>query len=133
MIVVDASAFVEFLEAGPAGAVVRRLLLTEQSAVPHLFDAEVLHHLVTRGKQGLLRPDEVALGIEKLRTSPMTRFDHRPRLFGAASISAALSGYDSLYAVLAIELEATLVTADKAFARTASSQLGIEVADLGRA
>ena len=131
MIVVDASAFVEFLEGTAAGAVVRRFLLTEDSAVPHLFDAEVLHRLVTRGKHGLLRPDQVAQSIEKLRTSPMTRFDHRPRLFGAANLSTALSGYDSLYAVLAIELEATLVTTDKAFARTASSQLGIEVADLG--
>lgn len=130
MIVVDASAFVELLEETEAGDAVRRLLLAEDSAVPHVFDAEVLHRLVTRAKHGLVTSDQMNRAIEKLRTSPMTRFDHRPRLRAAANLSSALSGYDSLYAALAIELGAGLVTVDERFARTARSQLGLEVREL---
>ena len=131
MIIVDASAFVELLGGSARGGVVRELLVAERSAVPHLFDAEVLHRLVTLGKQGALRPDEVEQGIEELRTAPMERFDHRPRLLAAARLPAALSGYDALYAILAVEFDAALVTTDEAFARTAREQLGIEVSDLG--
>ncbi len=130
MIVVDASAFLEFLDGSAGGLAVGELLATEESAVPHLFDAEVLHRLVTRAKSGLLRADQVERGLEELRTAPMTRFDHRPRLRAAANLSSALSGYDSLYAALAIELDADLVTVDERFARTARSQLGIGVREL---
>lgn len=131
MIVVDASAFLEALAGSDVGAVVQEMLTEEPSAVPHLFDAEVLHRLITAEKRGLLRPDQLERGIRELRRAPMARFDHRPRLRSAATLSSALSGYDSLYAALAVELDADLVTMDERFARTASSQLGIAVRDLG--
>lgn len=131
MIVIDSSAYVEFLIGSRKGEVVRELLGADQSAVPHLFDAEVLHVLVTLEKRGIWRSDAVSRAIQELRESPMERFDHGPRLMAASRIASALSGYDALYAVLAVELDAGLVTVDERFARTASSQFGIKVADLG--
>lgn len=132
MIVVDASAFVEVLDGSPLGAVVQEVLAREPSAAPHLFDAEVLHRLITAYKRGLLSPAQLQRGTEELRRAPMKRYDHRPRLHAATLLSSALSGYDSLYAALALELGADLVTADERFARTARSQLGIAVRDLSR-
>ncbi|MGI9119488.1 MAG: type II toxin-antitoxin system VapC family toxin [Acidimicrobiales bacterium] len=130
MIVVDASAFLELLLRTPTGLVVEELLGQEAAAAPHLFDAEVLHRLVTFGKQRALEQHEVDRAVANARDAPIARVDHRPLLMRARELSSALSGYDALYAALADVTGGRLVTGDLAFAKTARSQLGLEVADL---
>jgi predicted nucleic acid-binding protein len=128
VIVIDASAFLELLLRTPDGLTVEEELGQERALAPHLLDAEVLHRLVTFGKHGVLTAAEVESAVADLRDSPITRVDHRPLLDPARQLSTALSGYDALYAALAQALDARLVTTDRAFAATASSQLGLEVA-----
>lgn len=130
MIVIDASAFLELLLRSDLGLGVERLLATDDASTPELFDAEVFHRLVSFGKTGVFDSHEVVSAVLDLRHAPITRFDHRPLLEGALEMSPALSGYDSLYAALARELDATLVTGDKRFAATAQAQLSLKVADL---
>lgn len=126
MIVIDASAFLELLLRTPAGLQVEDRLRKERAVTVHLFDAEVLHRLVSFGKHGVLDPHDVETGVADLRDAPIARFDPRPLLERAAHFSAALSGYDALYAALADSLEATLLTGDRRLARTASRQLGLD-------
>lgn len=130
MIVVDASAFLELLLRTGEGRVVEELLAHEVAATPHLFDAEVLHRVVTFGNRGVLKVHEVHSAIADLRDAPIVRVDHRPLLERARALSAALSGYDALYATVAELSGSRLVTGDAAFASTARSQLGLDVVDL---
>lgn len=130
MIVIDASAFLELLLRTPTGLVVEELLAQEPAVAPHLFDAEVLHRLVAFGKQRRLEAHEVDSAVADLRDAPIARVDHRPLLIAARKLSPALSGYDALYAALAGVVGGRLVTGNLALAKTARSQLGLEVADL---
>lgn len=130
MIVVDASAFLELLLRTDAGLAVEELLSGDVATTPHLFDAEVLHRLVTFGKLGVLAAHEVESAVVDLRDAPITRMDHRPLLSRAREMSVALSGYDALYAALADAARGRLVTGDRAFASTARSQFGLDVAQV---
>lgn len=130
MIVIDASAFLELLLRTEVGIEVEELLSGNDAATPHLFDAEVLHRLVTFGKHGVLADHEVESAVADLSDAPIERVDHRLLLARALEMSAALSGYDALYAALAEAARALLVTGDRGFASTADSQFSVEVADL---
>lgn len=130
VIVVDASAFLELLLRTETGMTVEELMSGEVAATPHLFDAEVLHRIVTFGKQGVLATHEVESAVTDLRDAPITRVDHRPLLARASEMSAALSGYDALYAALAHAAGGRLVTGDRAFASTARAQFALDVAEL---
>lgn len=131
MIVVDASAFLELLLRTPTGLRVERALVDQPAVAPHLFDAEVLHRLVAFGKQGVLATHEVESAVVDLRDAPIRRVDPRPLLEAAHRLTAALSGYDALYAALAEATGAALVTGDRRLAATARRQLGLAVVDLG--
>ncbi len=131
MIVVDASALLELLLRSASGQRLVELLEAELAWAPHPLDAEVLQRVVQSGKHGRLTPSEVAEAIRDLREAPITGIEHRPPLQAAAAMSAALSGYDALYAALAAELGCRLVTADTGLARTVRAQLGGEAELLG--
>lgn len=130
MIVVDASAFLNLILRTGAGLSLEERLEHEPAAAPELFDAEVLHRLVTFGKHGVLDGSEVERAVTNLRDAPVVRVPHRWLLDRARALSAALSGYDALYAALAEATGAPLVTGDEAFARTARAQLHLDVVDL---
>lgn len=130
MIVIDASAFLELLLRTPTGLAVEELLAGDAAAAPHFFDAEVFHRLVTFGKHGVLAAHEVVSAVADTAGAPIHRVDHRRLFPQAQTFSAALSGYDALYAALAAQLDATLVTGDLALARTARAQFHLAVADL---
>ncbi|MBW3606394.1 MAG: PIN domain-containing protein [Actinobacteria bacterium] len=68
-----------------------------------------------------------------LRDAPIVRIDHRPLLATAVRLAVAMSGYDALYAALAREIGATLVTADRRLARTAARRFDLAVLDLSTA
>lgn len=130
MIVCDASAFCELLLRSDVGLAVEDVLAADTAAAPHLLDAEVLHRIVAFGKQGVLDPHEVDTAVADLRDAPIERVDHRLLVVRARQLSAALSGYDALYAALADLAGAPLLTADRALASTARAQFGIAVVDL---
>lgn len=130
MIVIDASAFLEVTIGSSRGGAVLDLLASDMAASPHLLDAEVLHRIVTWRKHGVLSEGAATEAVRDLRDAPIRRVDHRLLLDTAVELSAALSGYDALYAALAVQLGATLVTGDARFRDTAAGQLHLPVADL---
>lgn len=125
MIVLDSSAFLEFLLRTPAGLQVETWLSEHQTAVPQLFDAEVFARLVAFGKHGAMTGAQVGDAVEALRTAPIQRVEVALLLPVALPLSVAMSGYDALYAALARVLQVTLLTGDRGLARTADSQFGI--------
>lgn len=118
MLVVDASAVVEFLVASPAGARVAEHLGDDHTLhAPDLLGVEVVSVLrklgarrelsATAGRRAL--SDFVALGVET--------YEHGPLLARSLELGSLLSAYDAVYVALAEGLGAPLLTCDAKLAR----------------
>lgn len=119
VLVLDASAVVEFLVGGDALADrVRAYTLHRRLAAPHAVDLEcasVLRGLVRGGK--LPEPEaERALGL--LSRMQLRRYDHAPLLPRIWGLRHNMWPYDASYVALAETLGAELVTVDAKFAGT---------------
>lgn len=125
MIVVDASAILELLFLTPSGAQVEDVIARGDAVAPDLVDAEVFSGLIRARKDGRLSESELTSRVELLRDADVDRYPARDLLSRAQSWAAALSGYDALYAALAIELRCPVLTTDSRFAATAIDQLAI--------
>lgn len=117
MIVVDASAAVEYLLRTPVGLRAARLLEQSQVLAPELLDAEalaVLRRLHSTGQLTAQRADEA---VDDLRAWPLERLRHAPLLRIAWELRGYVSAYDALYVAAARARSAALVTADGPLAR----------------
>jgi predicted nucleic acid-binding protein len=129
LIVVDASAVLEFLLRTEKGVRVQERMLDsgESLHAPHLIDIEVsqtLRRLVilkeitaARGKQAL--EDHVALHIK--------RAEHKDLLERVWSLRDSITAYDAAYVVLAEILDCPLLTCDAKLARSHGHRARIEL------
>jgi predicted nucleic acid-binding protein len=131
VIVVDASALLEFLLQTPLGARVEARLFREGDELhaPHLVDVEI-----ARGLRRLVRNGEVSGGRAEEAIADLTDLDlhrhaHLELLARAWKLRANISAYDAMYVVLAEAIEATMVTCDGPVARTPGHRARIEVID----
>lgn len=108
-----------------SGAQVEEVLARGDAAAPDLVDAEVFSGLIRARKDGRLAESELVCRVELLRDADVDRYPARDLLSRARSCAAALSGYDALYAALAITLRCPVLTTDSRFAATAIDQLAI--------
>lgn len=114
MIVVDASAMLEFLLQTPLGARVEARLFRDMDLfhAPHLLDVEV-----AQGLRRLVRAGEVAAGrageaLADLTDLDLYRHAHLDFLARAWELRDNLTAYDAIYIALAEALDAKLVTCD---------------------
>jgi predicted nucleic acid-binding protein len=128
VIVVDASALLEFLLQTPLGIRVEARLFRNQDAFhsPHLVDVEV-----TQGLRRLVRLGEVSHGraAEALADLPdldLHRHSHLDLLARAWKLRENLTAYDAMYVALAEALDAPIVTCDMAFAKAPGHRAHIE-------
>ena len=131
MIVVDASALLEFLLQTELGARVEaRLFRTDDELhVPHLVDVEV-----AQGLRRLVRTGELASGraeeaIADLADLDLHRHAHLDLLGRAWKLRDNITAYDAMYVVLAEALEAPIVTCDTPLAKAPGYRARIEVID----
>ena len=111
-VVIDASALVDLLVGSPlAGEIRHRLGRTELHGPAHL-DAEVLSALGRLHRAGHLSARQAAIRIDRLATAPIERHPLPPLLPGAWRLRGSLRLVDALYAALANELGAPIVTSD---------------------
>lgn len=109
MIVVDASAAVlGLLNRGDA----RHRLATDDVAVPHLVDSEILHALRSQVFRGGLDADDALWALNRWVRLGIRRFAVQGLLFRMWELRHNVSAYDATYVALAEAVDCALLTAD---------------------
>lgn len=125
IVVIDASAAIEYLLQSSLGLRVTSFLDDADVAAPELLDAEVLAVLRRAARVGKLNERRAAEALDDLRDWGIERLSHRALLAGAWQLRGHVSAYDALYVEAARQRNASLITADGPLAR--ASGLGIAV------
>ena len=131
MIVVDASAIVEFLLGTPVGAVVGKRISDpgEEVAAPCLLDVEVAHAIRRCSLAGLISDVRAARSIEHLSALNALRWPHELLLPRIWALRHNFTAYDAAYFALAESLGATLLTCDRELARDQGANCEVELID----
>ncbi len=129
MIVLDASAAVDWLLQTPAGQRIENRIYSRNETLhaPHLLDLEVtqvLRRLVQQGVVTAHRADEAIRDLLDLRVNRYAHFVLLPRIW---QLRHNFSAYDAAYIVLAEKLGGTLVTRDRRLASPAGHAATIEL------
>ena len=131
MIVVDASAVVEFLLGTPMGTSVGKRISdpSEEIAAPCLLDVEVSHAIRRWSLAGLINDVRAARSIEHLAALNALRWPHEPLLPRIWALRHNFTAYDAAYIALAERLGATLLTCDRALARRHGVNCKVELVE----
>ena len=129
MIVLDASAAVDWLLQTPAGQRIENRIYSRNETLhaPHLLDLEVtqvLRRLVQQGVVPARRADEAIRDLLDLRVNRYAHFVLLPRIW---QLRHNFSAYDAAYIVLAEKLGGTLITRDRRLASPARHAATIEL------
>jgi predicted nucleic acid-binding protein len=131
MVVIDASALLEFLLQTSLGTRVEARLFRNENEfhAPHLVDVEVV-----QGLRRLVRAREVSSGraaaaIADLGELDLHRHAHLDLLTRAWRLRDNISAYDAMYVALAEALDAPIVTCDGPLANASGHRATIEVID----
>lgn len=129
MIVVDASAMLEFLLQTPLGTRVEARLFRDGDEFhsPHLVDVEVTQGLRRLVRVGEVSPDRAAEAVADLLDLDIHRHAHVDLLARAWKLRENLTVYDAMYIALAEALDATVVTCDAPLTRARGYRAAIEV------
>jgi predicted nucleic acid-binding protein len=128
VIVVDASALLEFLLQTPLGSRVEARLFRDRDEfhAPHLADVEVTQGLRRLVRSGEVSPARAAEAIADLADLDLHRHPHVDLLMRAWNLRENITAYDAMYVALAEALDAPLVTCDRPLAGTAGHGATIE-------
>ena len=131
MIVLDASALLEFLLQTPLGARVEARLFRDKDELhsPHLVDVEVTQGLRRLARMGEISTDRAAEAIADLAGLDLHRHAHLDLLTRAWKLRENVTAYDAMYVALAEALDATFVTCDAPLAKAPGHRARIEVVD----
>lgn len=129
MIVVDASALLEFLLQTPLGTRVEARLLRDDDEFhsPHLIDVEVTQGLRRLVRVGEISADRAAEAVEDLVDLDLHRHAHLDLLTRAWTLRDNVTAYDAMYVALAEALDATVVTCDLPLGKAAGHRAHIDV------
>lgn len=129
MIVVDASALLEFLLQTTVGARVEARLFRHRDEfhAPHLADVEVAQGLRRLVRAGEVTAARAAEAIADLTDLDLHRHPHCDFLTRAWKLRENVTAYDAMYVALAEALNAPLVTCDRPLANAAGHRATIEV------
>ena len=129
MIVVDASALLEFLLQTALGTRVEARLFRDDDEFhsPHLIDIEVVHGLRRLVRAGEVSAGRAAEAIEDLVDLDLHRHAHVDLLTRAWKLRSNVTAYDAMYVALAEALDATVVTCDTPLAKAPGHRAHIEV------
>jgi predicted nucleic acid-binding protein len=129
MIVVDASAMLEFLLQTPLGARVEARLFRheEEFHSPHLVDVEVTQGLRRLVRAGEVSPGRAAEAIADLADLDLHRHAHLDLLTRAWKLRDNVTAYDAMYVALGEALDAPVITCDKPLARAPGLHARIEM------
>ena len=129
MIVIDASALLEFLLQTPLGARVEARLFQDADEFhsPHLVDVEVTQGLRRLARAGEVSPHRAAEAISDLADLDLHRHAHLDLLARAWRLRENITAYDAMYVALAEALDAPIITCDAPLATAPGHRVHIEV------
>lgn len=129
MIVLDASAAIDWLLQSPAGQQIENRIYAhnEPLAAPHLLDVEVTQVLRRLAREGKISAPRGEQAIDDLMDLRITRYPHFVLLPRVWQLRHNLSAYDAVYIVLAEALRATLITRDTRLGSTHAHSVRVEV------
>jgi predicted nucleic acid-binding protein len=129
LIVVDASALLEFLLQTPLGTRVEARLFRHEDELhaPHLVDVEVVQGLRRLVRTGEMSSGRGAEAIADLIELDLHRHAHLDLLGRAWKLRDNFSAYDAMYVALAEAIDAPIVTCDGPLAKAPGHRARIEV------
>jgi len=129
LIVVDASAVIEFLFATPLAAPVGDRIVDplEEVATPCLLDAEVAHVVRRWHFAGMVDETRARRAINDLARLRALRWPHQPLLPRMWELRHNFTAYDATYIALAESLGATLLTSDRALSGNDAINCDVEL------
>jgi predicted nucleic acid-binding protein len=129
LIVIDASAVLEWLLRSQIGATVERRMFSHSTTLhaPHLLDVEVAQVLRRYVLAGWLTPARAGEAIEDLTALPVNRYAHDLLLGRIWELRNNLTAYDGAYVALAELLDAPLITCDRRIANAPGFWARVEV------
>jgi len=129
LIVLDASAAIDWLIQSPVGHLIgRRIRIRNEIIhVPHLFDVEILQVLRRLAWQGLISEQRADLAVQDLFHLRVVRYPHFILLSRIWQLRQNLTAYDAAYVALSERLHAPLVTRDARLSTTSGHTAQIEL------
>lgn len=129
MIVLDASAALEWLLRRPAGARVEALVVQPDQSIhiPALWAVEIAQALRRLARAGTITPSRGRRALDAAADLAATRYDHEQLLPRVWELRDNLSAYDAVYVALAEALPATLVTSDARIAAAPGHRATVHV------
>ena len=128
MIVLDASALLEFLLQTPLGTRVETRLFRDDDEFhsPHLVDVELTQGLRRLVRAGEVSADRAAQALADLADFDLHRHAHVDLLTRAWKLRENITAYDAMYVALAEALDAPIVTCDTPLAKAPGHYARIE-------
>ena len=129
MIVLDASAAIEWLLQSPAGVKIDRRIFSRSETLhaPHSLDIEVAQVLRRFVRDRNISAQRGGEALEDLGDMPLSRYPHDFLLPRIWELRAKLTAYDAAYVALAELLDAPLLTCDAKIASAPGHQAHVEV------
>ena len=129
MIVLDASAAIEWLLQSPAGIKIEKRLYSPSESLhaPHLLDVEVAQVLRRYVRRKIISAQRGQEALEDLADIPLTRYPHDFLIPRVWELRATLTAYDAVYVALAELVNAPLLTCDGKIASASGHSANVEV------
>lgn len=129
MIVLDASAAIEWLLQSPAGIEIdsRIFSASETLHTPHLLDVEVAQVLRRYVRDKAITAQRGQEALDDLNGMPLTRYPHNFLIPRVWELRATLTAYDAVYVALAEALDAPLLTCDRKIASASGHSANVQV------
>jgi predicted nucleic acid-binding protein len=129
VIVLDASAAIEWLFQSPAGNEIDRRIFSSSEAlhVPHLLDIEVAQVLRRFVRDKTISAKRAEEALDDLGDMPLRRYPHDFLIPRVWELRASLTAYDAVYVALAEVLDAPLLTCDAKIASAPGHSAKVEV------
>jgi predicted nucleic acid-binding protein len=129
VIVLDASAAIEWLLQSPAGIKIDRRIFSVSESVhaPHLLDVEVAQVLRRYVREKLITAQRGREALEDLGDLQLNRYPHEFLIPRVWELRTTLTAYDAVYVALAELLDAALVTCDRRIASASGHSANVEV------